>query len=288
VGYWAQIATQTGINVILAYSFYLTMLSGQFALSQATFMGLGAYASAVLTRGYGAPFPLAMLVAIVIGAIAGWMLGMILAGRLEGLYMAVATMAVGEALLVIYTRWELVGGGLGISGIRLVTTLPMVLVTCAVIFYAFHQFDHSIFGRLFRAAGDDLLAAQVSGVNVRGLRVAAFAASGVLGAVAGVYYAHFYGNVVANDFSIQVNMDAMLAVLLGGSQSLFGPLLGSVIVTLLPELLRSYVGSVRYLVFGVLLIVIMMFRPTGLIGRPRTGRRDGRARASDTSAPVSR
>lgn len=268
--YWAQVATLAGIQMILAFSFYAPFRNGQFAMSQATFMGIGAYGSAVLTVKYGAPFPMALLASMVLGGIAGWLLGTVLAERVKGLYLSVATLAVGEALVNIYTQWEFIGGGIGLRGIRLDTGLPLVLFCDVVVLFLFHQIDRSVLGRVSRACADDPMAAEMSTINVRAIRISTLSLSGILGGLAGALYAHLYGNLMPSDFGLSVNLDAMLAVIMGGTTTMYGPLLGSAIVATLPELLRAFSVN-RSLVFGALLIVIMIVRPQGLLGKSQGG-----------------
>ncbi len=270
--YWAQVATLAGIQMILAFSFYAPFRNGQFAMSQATFMGIGAYGSAVLTVKYGAPFPVALLASMVLGGIAGWLLGTVLAERVKGLYLSVATLAVGEALVNIYTQWDFIGGGVGLRGIRLDTGLPLVLFCDVVILFLFHQIDRSVLGRVSRACADDPMAAEMSTINVRAIRISTLCLSGILGGLAGALFAHLYGNLMPSDFSLSVNLDAMLAVIMGGTTTMYGPLLGSAIVATLPEFLRAFSVN-RSLVFGALLILIMIVRPQGLLGRAGGGQR---------------
>lgn len=268
--YWINMAALIGIQVILAFSFYAVFRVGVFAFSTATFMGLGAYGSALVSTKLHLPYPAALLAGIVTAAVMGCVLGMVLLGRVKGFFLAVATLAVGQALVSLYMQWDVVGGVVGIRGIPLSTNIWWVLAACAVVFFLFYQIDRSVIGRILWAANDDHLAAEVSTIDVRSLQLVFFTMSGAIGGLGGALYSHYLGNITPHDFTLAVNMNALLAVLLGGQYTIIGPVLGSAIVVLLPELLRD-TGINRFLLYGLLLILIMIFRTEGILGTGRGG-----------------
>lgn len=286
MGYWFTIASLTGINVILAYSVYSSFMSGQVSIGQAAFFGVGAYVAATLTTLFG----LDLFSAVLVGGIAGGLLSLVVGIptlRLKGYHFTIATVAFAEATRVVlhnvkYGRPKEDGsvgdtwlGPDGPVGFRHINYLNehnistgefavMIWVVALVVVGVFVVIERSRVSRLLRTVEEDEVVARAIGIPVARLKVCAFAFGGVLAGVAGGLYAHVLTFISGNDFIIHMSTIALAFVVIGGGQTLWGPLLGAIVFTLLPEVLRPIQGF-RIELFGLLMLVTMLFRPTGAI-----------------------
>jgi branched-chain amino acid transport system permease protein len=254
------------INTIVALGLYLQMATGQLSAGQAAFMGIGAYTSAVLSTRFGAAYPLALATGALVSAlIAGLFSALVL--RLSHWFLAVATLAFGEALVVILLNIEPLGGALGFHGIPLLTTPLWVLGSLLLTVYILIRLEGSRFGYAFRAVNQDELAARALGLDVRRTRILAFSLGGLFAGLGGGLFAHLNGLVQPTDLGFSQSLPFLLFVAIGGTRSFWGTLVGSGLLGLLPEFLRFSTYD-RYLLYGVLIIVVMILRPQGLISRP--------------------
>lgn len=266
----------TGLNWILGYT-------GLVSLGQAGFYGLGAYASAILAIRAGWPTPLALLAALAVTAAVAWFIA-IASVRLSGHYLAMATLGFGVILQICFEQMTaLTGGPTGLAGIPFHQLGPFVVdsdlrayyvVWAAVIALTVvgRNLYRSRIGRALRAIESDELAARTSGVAVRRLKIAVFVLGSTAAALAGSLYAHYVGFISPPSFGFMLSIELVVMVILGGSGSLAGPIVGAALFTLLPEYLRAY-GQYDVVFFGVVLIVVLMFLPGGIVG--------GAARAAD-------
>lgn len=287
--YYLQIIMFMMINAMLGISIYLTLSAGQLSLGNAGFMSVGAYTSALLTLKLGIPIYLAIPAGGVAACLAAAIIGLP-ATRLQGIYLAIATLGFGEVVRVVILNMKLTNGALGLSGIpslgamaaKLIASLgipagslsPQQLGNIAVIFLlagivAFLVFfavrlRNSRIGRAFAAIKDDEHAAEVTGVNITYYKLMAFFMGAFVAGVAGGLSAHITFYIGPKDFSYHRAVEILLFAVLGGSNVVWGPLLGSVILTSLPEILRS-VAEYRSMIYGAILVIMMIFRPQGLI-----------------------
>lgn len=286
MAYWFTIGTLAGIHVILAYSVYASFMTGQVSLAQAAFFGIGAYVAASLTVLAGTDLATALVAGGLAGAVASLLVG-IPTLRLKGLYLTIATVAFAEATRVVlhnlrYGRPRTSGaaGNLWIGpdgpvGFRHIDYLNahgigsgdytvIVWSAVAVVTGTFVILERARLGRVLRIIGEDEVAAKAIGINVAAAKVGAFAYGGFLAGIAGGLYAHLLTFISGNDFAIHLSVIALAYVVIGGGQTMWGPLIGAAIFTLLPELLRP-VRDFRLELFGLLMLGTMLFRPTGMI-----------------------
>jgi len=253
-----------GIDVILALSFYLPASAGQLSAGQGGFMALGAYTAAYASVEHGAPFP----VALAAGGLAGGVVGLAVgfpALRLRGLYLVLVTFGFGEMVRVFFLNAAAVGGPAGYGGIPPHTTLAHVLGVIAALVYFFARLARSRMGRAFAALRDDELAAEAMGVNSTHVKLAAFTMGGVIAGLGGALYAHYTLFIDPEAFGVTRSLFAMLYAVFGGLGTFWGSVLGAGILSVLPELLR-WVKDWREILYGVLVLLMMIFRPQGLLG----------------------
>jgi branched-chain amino acid transport system permease protein len=274
-GYLLNVLIFVGIHAMLAVALNLLLgYAGQISLGHAAFFGLGAYASAILTATYGFNPWLAMaLAACAVGTIA-FVIGFPIL-KLKGHYLAMATLGMGIIVYIVLNEAvELTGGPSGFSGIPnlsirgfvfdsdlknyyLIWTFVLVTVLLSV------NLVNSRIGRALRAIHDSEVAARVMGVNVRLLKVQVFALSAIISAVAGSLYAHTMTFLAPASFGFHFSVELVTMVIIGGLGSIYGSLIGAALLTLLPEILRTF-QDYDIIVYGGLLIIMTMFMPGGL------------------------
>ena len=254
-----------GINVILAIGFYLTAMTGLLSLGSGAFMAIGAYSTSVLTVKFGWPFPLALLIgSVVTGSISVAMVYPALR-QLQGIYFAVATLALLEIVRVLFMNFEPTGGASGFRGMSGTTLQWLYFVTLLTIALAL-IISRSNLGMRMRAVGQDEDAAMSSGINPARIKMIAVWSGACLSGAAGALYAHYVFFINPEMFGWTRSLEILLFVVLGGGEVVLGPVVGAIILTALPEVLRSQ-GGMRMIFYGVAVIVMMALRPRGLITR---------------------
>lgn len=269
--YWLLILMTVGINAILAASLNLVNgAMGEFSVGHAGFMALGAYTASVLTvKAIPAAlvpslFPLAILAGGAVAALVGLLLA-VLSFKTRGDYLAIVTLAFNMIVKSALENVDAVGGPRGFLGMRKVTTLPWVFVFVVLTFVAIRNLLHSRFGRSVLAIREDELAANLMAVDTRRAKALAFAVSSFFAGVAGGLWAHLLQFINPRMFDIVKSTDVLVMIYLGGVGSMGGSLLGAAVFTLLLELLRP-LGMARMVVMPLFLVVLMIFRPRGLVG----------------------
>jgi branched-chain amino acid transport system permease protein len=263
-GYAEGLLVLLAINVVYAYGAFLPVAAGQLNLGVAGFAAIGAYGSAYLSNTFAIPAALT----IVLGGLTAGIIAVAVAVpvlRTRGIYLALATFALGQIVQATILNLEVIGGAAGYP-VTAFIGWPTVLAFAAVVAVLVSLLFSTRFGISITAIHDDEHVAELMGLNVRLFQIAAFTLGSVIAGIGGALYAHHFSYVEAQHFSISLSITIVLYVLLGGSQSLWGPLLGAGVFTLLPELLR---GSAhwRYVIFAGILIVVMVLRPQGLMTR---------------------
>jgi branched-chain amino acid transport system permease protein len=282
--YVLQIIVLCGINIVLAVSLNLINgFTGQFSIGHAGFMAIGAYTSAMFSlhvgKGWvtalaGAGVPLvvaqgaALLVGLVLGgllaAIAGYFVGLP-SLRLRGDYLAIVTLGFGEIIRVLIINVDAVGAAQGLPGIPQWTNLFWIgLFVVAVILVSRHL-AHSTHGRALFAIRDDEVAAEALGVNTTAYKVLAFVIGAFFAGVAGGLSAHFVSYLNPSSFTFLRSIEIVAMVVLGGLGSVTGATLAAIVLTVLPEALRSALAY-RMVIYSLMLIVLMITRPQGLLG----------------------
>jgi branched-chain amino acid transport system permease protein len=252
-----------GVNALLALSIWLTLSCGLLAMANAAFMGIGAYTASILTMNFGAPFPLALAGGIAAPTVVALLIG----GptlRLSGVYLAMATLGFGEVVRVLILNAEsLTGGALGLNGIPQSTQWWHVLLALVVVLLILWRLRASRIGRAFEAINEDAVAASLMGIAVNAHKMLAFAMGAGIAGLAGALNAHLTFFIGPSEFGFDRGVDILTMTILGGTGGLAGPLLGALIITLLPELLRSF-RDFRTMMNGAILVLIVLFLPKGL------------------------
>ncbi len=268
-GYWSGILAILCINVIFAYAVFIPAAAGQLNLGGAGFMAIGGYLAAYLNTAQGVPIMFTIPIAAVLTGLVGFLISFPIL-RTRGIYMVLATFACAEIVAGIIINLEVVGGTAGFE-VNDYAGLSVIAPVCIVVVIFVFYLMSTRFGLAMRSVHDDENVAMLFGVNVRMTQVMAFTLGGVLAGVAGALYAHQFTYVEIQVFNVLLSIYVLLYVLIGGTQTPYGPLFGAVFFTLLPEFMR--VGeSWRFVVFGVFLVAVMIFRPEGVITRTMTDR----------------
>lgn len=267
-GYQLGLLVILCFNVIAAYAVYLPLAAGQLNLGIAGFMAMGAYTAAYLTNemGWG------LSAAIPAGGAAAGMLALVVAIpilRTHGIYLALATFALGQVISAVFLNLEVVGAAAGYQVIAYAQPAVVVCVTVAVVLFVC-VLSRTRFALYLTAIKNDTVVSDLLGLNVRALQVAAFAIGAVIAGIGGGLYGHHFSFVEAQHFSVALSVYTVLYVLLGGTQTVWGPLVGAAFFTLIPELLRAG-GGWRYALFALFIIGFMAWRPQGLV-TPALGR----------------
>lgn len=313
--YYARLIVLAGINIILAVSLNLiTGFTGQFSIGHAGFMAVGAYSSAYLTVYYAGAWErsiagmlganlahvLIFLIAILVGSIVAALAGLIVgipSLRLRGDYLAIVTLGFAEIIRVVILNIDKVGGATGFT-VPAYTNFLWVGAFAVITIVIVYNIVHSDIGRAFVSIREDELAAEAMGINTTRYKVLAFVISSALAGMAGVLFAHYTSFLSTNDFQFIRSFEIIIMIVLGGMGSLTGAVLGAIIITFLPELLRTLgprleallsaiigannipapvhnfllqLANYRLVIFAALLIVIMLTRPQGILGTREFG-----------------
>ncbi len=257
-----------GINGLLALSMYVVLAVGQLSLGQAAFMGLGAYTGALLSLHTGLPFALVLAGSAVVPVLAAAAVGLPTL-RLTGVYLAIATIGLGEVLRVIYVNAEITGGALGLGGIPGRSATWIILLLLAGALGGVWLVGRSRFGRAMEAMRGDQTAAAVIGVNVPAYHLGALLASAALAGVAGALSAHSSTFISPDDYAFEAAVTILSFAILGGIGSPLGPVVGALVLTLLPELLRP-LHDFRGVFNGLIIVLVVLFLPRGILPWPMT------------------
>jgi branched-chain amino acid transport system permease protein len=252
-----------GVNGLLALSMYVVLAIGQLSLGQAAFMGIGAYVSVLLTVKFDAPFAMALLAGMLAPALAAALIG-VPTLRLSGVYLALATIGLGEVLRIFYLNSETAGGALGLPGIPQQGGAWLIYLCLGLALALLMAIGRSRIGRAMEAMREDETAAGIMGINVPLYRFAALIASAILAGLAGALSADVSSFIGPNEYGFDQAVTILSFALLGGIGSPFGPVLGAVILTLLPEVLRP-LHDFRFVVNGLIIVVAVLFMPRGLL-----------------------
>ena len=259
-----------GIYVLLAASLNLTTgVLGELVLGHAGFMSIGAYTAALFTLHMDLPglveFPAALLLGGLLAAVFGVLIG-IPALRLRGDYLAIVTLGFGEIIRVVIQNLPFTGGGRGLYGIDEYTTFPWVFWIAALSVAVMYAMIGTRQGRAILSLRENEIAAEAVGVPGTRYKVLAFTLSSFFAGVAGGLYAHYITVLDPATFDFNMSIEILVMVVLGGMGSFTGSVLAAVVLTLLPELLRD-LADYRMLIYSVVLVLMMILRPQGLLGK---------------------
>ena len=254
-----------GINMIMGLSMFLPMTVGQLSFGQAGFMSIGAFFSVVLTLYAGVWFPLALLGAGLASGLVGFLVGVPVL-RLRGLLLALVTFAFAQVVEVFFLNFTPTGAAEGIRGIYPYTNVWYVYGFLAVLVVFLARLQHSRMGRAFDAVKLDEIAAEAMGVNVTRAKLTAFSTGAFVAGVGGALYAHHALFIQYDNFDFKRGVDIAMYMVLGGMNVFYGPLLGAFIITYLSTALQ-FLANWRWEVWGCIVILVMIFRPQGILGR---------------------
>ncbi len=273
--YTAQIITLGGINAIMALSVNIVCgITGQLSLGQAGFEAIGAYSVILLTQNLGIPLPVSMVLAALIAAFFGFLIGFPTL-KLEGDYLAIVTLAFGEIIRVVLVNVKDITGGP--NGKQFPTILStdfvwgpalsyLVIVGMLVtIIILLQNFIRSTYGRAILAVREDEIAANSNGISIFKYKMVGFVAASFVGGIGGALYAPFIGFIKPDLASFNNSINDLIFVVLGGMGSVTGSVLAAFVLTYLQEFLR-FLQNYRLLFYPVILILVMLFRPQGLLG----------------------
>lgn len=273
--YFLSIVIFIGLNAMITMGLSLLMgYAGQISLGHAAFFGLGAYSSGVLTVKYALPPTAAFLSGILLSAMVAFLVGKPTL-RLKGHYMAVATLGFGEILFIVFNELSpLTGGPSGLSGIPPLTVggaaldarLYLYLVWGFVFLLLIFSLNviNSRVGRALRAVHGSEIAAGAMGVDAGRYKLGVFVLSAMYAAMAGSLYAHFVSFVSPGSFGLTFSILLLMMVVVGGTETIWGALLGAAVLTLLPEYLRG-LEDFEFLAYGAILMAVLLFMPRGIL-----------------------
>jgi branched-chain amino acid transport system permease protein len=263
-GYLESVLVLLAINTVLAYAAFLPMVAGQLNLGVAAFVAIGAYSGAWLSNTLGVSPVAAAFAACAVAGVLGWLVAFPVL-RTRGIYLALATFALNQVVQGTILNINAVGGASGYPvsahiGFAAVAAFAVAVIVIVVVVF------RTRVGISVTAVNDDEQVADLMGLSVRGLQSAAFTAGAALAGLAGALYAFHFNYIEAQNYGVLFSIYIVLYVLLGGTQTVFGPLLGAMVFTLLPEVLRGS-AAWRYVIFAALIVAMMSLRPQGLLVR---------------------
>lgn len=275
--YWLQVVINAEIMIIAAVGLYVTFgLSGQVSLGQAGFYAIGGYTTGLLVTKAGVPFLPALAAGTALAMLVGIGLG-VPALRLRGHYLALVTLGFGQVVALILINWDwLTGGANGVRNIVApvigaleLRTIPEWAAAIGLIAvaatYVVHRIHHSSFGRVMRSVRDSEVAAAAMGVSLSRVKVLAFSIGAGFAGLAGALNAGFITYISPSTYTLALSVTMLSMVVVGGAHSPWGAVVGAVVLTFLPEVLRDF--QEYYLLFyGALVLVMVAFVPQGLWG----------------------
>jgi len=278
--FWATYSTlvlSVGTNVLLALSIYLTLACGLLTVGNAAFMGIGAYTAALFTLKTSTPFVFALLLGALLPALVALAIGRPTL-RLSGVYLAMATLAFGEIVRILILNAEnLTGGALGLNAIPQLSDAFGVALAIVITLYILLRLAGSRMGLVMTAICQDETATDLMGLNVRAYKLFVFVLGAAIAGLAGGLNAHFTFFISPNEYGFERGVEILAMGVLGGAGSPWGAVIGAVLITLLPEILRG-LGHYRPLINGVILIVIIIYSPRGIWDLLRSSRWSAQAR----------
>jgi branched-chain amino acid transport system permease protein len=271
VGFYNQhelLIAQIGINAILAIAIFVTFYSGQLTLANAGFMAIGAYTTVIMSLYLPTPLPLNMLVGALLAGLVSVLVGLPVL-RLRGVFLAIATIGFVEALrLGVILNLPITGEG---QGLHNPTADPLggivpIVISLPILAYLVWRLTKSRLGQAWSAIREDELAASSNGINVPLYKMIAFIISAVLAGYAGALETHINFFVDPTEYGIGRTIQILTFAVVGGTTNVFGPIVGAVFLTALPEIVRMF-AAYRDVVNGIILILVIIFRPQGIVGR---------------------
>lgn len=269
VNYMAiNVIVTLGLNILVGYT-------GQISLGHAGFFAIGAYITVLSMTALHLPFLVALVLGAFVAALFGFILGLP-ALRLEGPYLAIATLGFGMAVTQIIGHWDVFGGRMGLNVPQpqfLAQALSgdqrkylVIIPVCVVLTILAAGLMKSATGRSFIAVRDNEIAAETMGINLMKTKTLAFAVSAFYTGVAGGLMAHLLGFINPDIFNLILSIQFLAMVVVGGLGSILGSILGAILMTILPQLLSGF-QNLPLILYGAIMVLIIIFEPLGLRGR---------------------
>jgi branched-chain amino acid transport system permease protein len=269
--YTARILTMGGVNAIMAMSVNMIVgITGQLSLGQAGFLAIGAYSCIFFNLDMGLPIPLAVFCAVIVTTIAGFLIGFPVL-KLTGDYLAIVTLGFGEIIRVVFINLKALTGGP--NGRSLTTSMVLngqlafvfTTATLVVVLALLQNFLRSTYGRAIKACREDEIAANANGINIFRYKMIGFVIAAFIAGIGGCVYVLVVGFVRPDIAQFLRSIDFLIYVVLGGMGSMTGSILAAYVLTYLQEFLR-FLQDYRLLIYPIILIFVMLFRPKGLMG----------------------
>jgi branched-chain amino acid transport system permease protein len=259
-----------GLNLLLGYS-------GLISLGTAGFMGLAAYISAYLTVDLGWPFLASMAVAVIIPTIIGILVGLV-SLKIEGMYLAIATLAVSEVIRKTFEEFDTFTNGFSGKAAKFpeffnisldrATTYYLIVIVMVLVMILMYNMVNGQLGRALNAMRGSEAASQAMGVNLLKYRLIAFAFATAFAALSGVLYVHFVRYSYPSIWSLKLSLDFLAMIIIGGLRSIYGTILGAFIIFAVPDIFLKqipYFNQLSYMFNGILIILVIMFYPNGIV-----------------------
>jgi branched-chain amino acid transport system permease protein len=275
--YISMVMVYMCIFIIAAVSLNLVLgITGQFSIGHAGFMAIGAYFSAIMTKTgllglvnpssfpLGVLFVIALLCGGLLAALAGLVIGMPTL-RLRGDYLGIATLGFGEIIRILFLNWRFVGGAAGYIGVPRVSNFVWAFTLAAITVVFIKNYINSSHGRALISIREDETASETMGINTTYYKVTAFVVGAFFAGISGGLLVHLLRLAHPNMFTFLISIEVLLMVVLGGLGSISGSIAAAIFLTFFSEWFRDF-GAVRMIFYSLLMILIMIFRPKGLLG----------------------
>ena len=273
MAYYTALFEISGLNILLALSVFATLMVGQFSLAQVGFWSIGAFVTAILTTMHGMPLYSALIVSAILCGFIGLLLGYPCL-KIKGIYLTLATVAFAEVVRVFFNNLNyqielgdrVVGpaGALGFRGVKVIAAWPEIYLVLFVIVLLFILLASSRLGMSINAVREDETAAAAVGINVTKIKVTMFMFGAAIAGAGGGLYASYSSYVLAENFSFHMALVSIFYVAVGGMYTFSGPIVGAVVLTLLPEIFR-FAADYRMILYGVVVILVVIVFPRGIV-----------------------
>ena len=263
--FWELNLVLIGINVILASSLnMINGFTGQFSIGHAGFLAVGAYVGAVMTVKLGFTFPVALVAGTLAAGFLGFLIGLPTL-RLDGDYLAIATLGLGEIIRICILNIDYIGGASGLMGIPRLTTFTITFWLMIGVLFFIKNFKNSAHGRACLAIHENEIAADTMGIDTTKYKVMAFTLGAAFAGTAGVLFSHYFFIAHPASFTFLRSFDILTMVVLGGLGSLTGSVVGAILLTFISAALADF-PEWRMIIYSLAMIILMLYRPQGLLG----------------------
>lgn len=285
---YGSVVNFTGINALLALSLYVTLSAGQLSLGNAAFAGIGGYTAGILSMQFKWHFLLSIATGALFAGVVAVLIGLPVL-RLRGVFLAMATLAFGEVVRIAVLNIEITGGAQGLVGIPTKTKTWFIYLVLVIVAYFLAKLRRSRIGWSFESIREDETAASAMGINTTFTKTLAFTIGAIIAGLAGGMYAHLNFIITPGEYGFGAAVQLLTFNVVGGTRSWGGPILGAVLLTALPEVLRGTgvtAGPIRMAVNGVVLLLVILFLPNGLVSlfRRKTSARPTPASSGGTGS----